>query len=183
VKAGLQETEREPSLSAGYLIGPLSTIDPHLRWPSFTAFPAAGWPVVIALLADYLSTRTSYRNAAGITFRYPGEPQTMTTFDKREEAFEKQFVIDEELRFKAEARRNKLLGLWAADKLGLAGADANAYAKDVVAAEFEGAGDADVVRKVLRDLAAKDISVSEEDVRARMDEMMAQAVAQVKAGH
>ena len=73
----------------------------------------------------------------------------MTTFDKREDAFEKQFAHDEELKFKAEARRNKLLGLWAAEKLGKSGADADAYAKEVVAADFEEAGDADVLRKVL----------------------------------
>jgi hypothetical protein len=106
----------------------------------------------------------------------------MTTFDKREEAFEKKFVIDEELKFKAAARRNRLLGLWAADKLGLAGAAAQSYAKEVVAAEFEEGGEAAVVAKVMTDLAAKDVSVSAEDVRARMDELMLQAVAQVKAG-
>ena len=64
----------------------------------------------------------------------------MTTFDKREEAFEKKFAVDEELRFKAEARRNKLLGLWAAEKLGMSGEAAAVYAKEVVAADFEGAG-------------------------------------------
>jgi hypothetical protein len=106
----------------------------------------------------------------------------MTTFDKREEAFEKKFVIDEELKFKAAARRNRLLGLWAADKLGLAGAAAQSYAKEVVATEFEEGGEAAVVAKVMTDLAAKDVSVSAEDVRARMDELMLQAVAQVKAG-
>jgi hypothetical protein len=106
----------------------------------------------------------------------------MTTFDKREEAFEKKFVIDEELKFKAEARRNRLLGLWVAEKLGKAGVDADTYARDVVAAEFEGAGDADVIRKVVGDLTAKGIGVSEQDIRARMDELMALAVTQVKAG-
>ena len=72
----------------------------------------------------------------------------MTTFDKREEGFEKKFAHDEELRFKANARRNKLLGHWAAEKLGLTGADAEAYAKEVVMADFEEAGDDDVFRKV-----------------------------------
>ena len=66
----------------------------------------------------------------------------MTTFDKREDAFERKFVIDEDLKFKAAARRNKLLGLWAAEQLGLAGAEAASYAKGVVAAEFEEGGDA-----------------------------------------
>ena len=106
----------------------------------------------------------------------------MTTFDKREEGFEKKFALDEEQKFKAEARRNKLLGLWVAEKLGMSGDAASAYAKDVVAAEFEDAGDADVVRKVLADLAAKSVAVTEAQIRAKMDELMAQAVAQVKAG-
>jgi len=106
----------------------------------------------------------------------------MTTFDKREEGFEKKFALDEEQKFKAEARRNRLLGLWAAGKLGLSGDAADAYAKTVVAAEFEEAGDADVVRKVMGDLAAKGITVTETQVRTQMTELMAQAVAQVKAG-
>ncbi|WP_315706056.1 MULTISPECIES: DUF1476 domain-containing protein [unclassified Bradyrhizobium] len=106
----------------------------------------------------------------------------MTTFDKREEAFERQFAHDEELKFKAEARRNKLLGLWAAEKLGKNGADAEAYAKEVVAADFEEAGDTDVLRKVLGDLTAKGAAVTETDIRAKMSELLAEAVAQVKAG-
>ena len=72
----------------------------------------------------------------------------MTTFDKREEGFEKKFALDEEQKFKAEARRNRLLGLWVAEKLGMSADAASAYAKDVIAAEFETAGDANVVRKV-----------------------------------
>lgn len=104
----------------------------------------------------------------------------MTSFDKREEGFEKKFAIDEEQRFKAEARRNKLLGLWAAEKLGKAGDDAAAYAKEVVASDFEEAGDTDVQRKVAADLAAK--GISEQDVRVKMDELMAAAIAQIKAG-
>ena len=72
----------------------------------------------------------------------------MTSFDKREEGFEKKFAMDEEQKFKAEARRNKLLGLWVAEKLGMTGDAAAAYAKEVVAADFEEAGDSDVVRKV-----------------------------------
>ena len=106
----------------------------------------------------------------------------MTTFDKREEGFEKKFAIDEEQKFKAEARRNRLLGLWVAEKLGLSGDAASAYAKEVVAAEFEEAGDADVVRKVMGDLKAKGVAVTEQQLRAKMDELMAQAVAEVKAG-
>jgi len=106
----------------------------------------------------------------------------MTTFDKREEGFEKKFALDEEQKFKAEARRNKLLGLWVAEKLGLSGEAANTYAKDVIAAEFQEAGDADVVRKVIGDLKAKRVALTEQQVRVKMDELTAQAVAQVKAG-
>ena len=106
----------------------------------------------------------------------------MTTFDKREEAFEKQFALDEEQKFKAQARRNRLLGLWAAEQLGKRGDDATAYAKEVIAAEFEDAREAAVVRKVVGDLSAKGIAISEQDIRTRMDELMLQAAAQVKAG-
>jgi len=106
----------------------------------------------------------------------------MTTFDKREEGFEKKFALDEEQKFKAEARRNRLLGLWAAQKLGMAGDAATAYAKEIVAAEFGEGGDADVIRKVIADLAAKGVTVTEAQVRTEMGELMAQAIAQVKAG-
>ena len=91
----------------------------------------------------------------------------MTTFDKREEGFEKKFALDEEQKFKAEARRNKLLGLWVAEKLGMSGEAANAYAKEVVAADFEEAGDGDVVRKVIADLGAKGIAITEAQLRAQ----------------
>jgi hypothetical protein len=104
----------------------------------------------------------------------------MTTFDKREEGFEKKFALDEEQKFKAEARRNRLLGLWVAEKLGIGGDAANAYAKDVVAADFEQTGG--VVRKVTADLGAKGVAVPETGLRAKMDELMAQAIVQVKAG-
>ena len=106
----------------------------------------------------------------------------MTTFDKREESFEKKFVHDEELRFKATARRNKLLGLWAAGKLGKRGAEAEAYAKSVVMADFEEIGDADVVRKVLADFEAAGIKQSDHQVRRTMDELMAQASREVREG-
>jgi hypothetical protein len=106
----------------------------------------------------------------------------MTTFDKREEGFEKKFALDEEQKFKAQARRNRLLGLWVASKLGMSGDAANAYAREVVAAEFGEGGDADVVRKVMGDLAAKAIAVTETQINAQMSELMAQAVTQVKAG-
>lgn len=106
----------------------------------------------------------------------------MTTFDKREEGFEKKFAHDEELKFKAEARRNRLLGLWTAEKLGMSGEAANTYAREIVSAAFGEGRDADVARKVIADLGAKGITVNETQIRTQMDELMVQAVAQVKAG-
>jgi len=103
-----------------------------------------------------------------------------TTFDKREEGFEKKFAHDEELKFKAAARRNKLLGQWAAEKLGLSGAAAEAYAKDVVIADFQEVGDQDVFRKIRADFDAKTLAVSDEDIRRVMDELMAKAVEETK---
>jgi hypothetical protein len=106
----------------------------------------------------------------------------MTTFDKREEGFEKQFAHDEELKFKAMARRNKMLGLWAADKLGLTGPAAEAYAKEVVMSDFEEAGDHDVFRKLRKDFDAKGVEQSDHQIRRTMDELLAQAVMQIKSG-
>jgi hypothetical protein len=106
----------------------------------------------------------------------------MTTFDKREEGFEKKFALDEEQKFKAVARRNRLLGLWAAEKLGITGEAATTYAKEVVTADFEEAGDGDVLRKVLRDFTAKGVAVAEQAIRDKMNELTAVAVAEVKAG-
>ena len=106
----------------------------------------------------------------------------MTTFDKREEGFEKKFAHDEELRFKASARRNKLLGLWAAEKLGKSGPDAEAYAKSVVLADFEEAGDSDVLRKVRGDLESAGVATSEGEIRARMTELMETAIQEVQTG-
>jgi len=105
----------------------------------------------------------------------------MTTFDKREEGFEKKFALDEELKFKSVARRNKLLGLWVAEQLGLSGEAAAAYARDVVAADFEEAGDRDVAHKVTADLAARGIAISDTALGAKMSELQAQAIAEVRA--
>ena len=105
----------------------------------------------------------------------------MTTFDKREEGFEKQFVHDEELKFKATARRDKLLGLWAAEKLGLAGAAAEAYAKEVVIADIEATGDHDMFGKIRKDLDAKGVGLSDQQIRRAMNELMARALAEIKA--
>jgi len=104
----------------------------------------------------------------------------MTTFDKREEGFERKFALDEELKFKAEARRNRLLGLWAAGELGMSGDAAVTYAKEAVAGVFAEGGDKAVVARVTADLSAK--GVTEDAIHAQMSELMAQAVAQVKAG-
>ena len=101
----------------------------------------------------------------------------MTTFDKREEGFEQQFAHEEAMRFKATARRNRLLGLWAAEKLGLAEADA--YAKELVLEEFA-EGDHDVFQKVRRDFDAKGVVQSDHQIRRTMDELMAQAIQDVK---
>jgi hypothetical protein len=105
----------------------------------------------------------------------------MTTFDKREEGFEKQFAHDEELKFKATARRDKLLGLWAAEKLGLAGPAAEAYAKEIVVADVEATGTYDVFGKIRKDLDAKGVSLSDHQIRRTMDELMARAISEIKA--
>ena len=103
----------------------------------------------------------------------------MSSFDDRERAFETKFAHDAEMQFKAEARRNKLLGLWTAGKMGLSGDAAEAYAKEVVAADFEEAGDEDVYRKVSGDLSAKGIAVAETEIREQMTALMAEAKAQL----
>ncbi|WP_407179500.1 DUF1476 domain-containing protein [Bradyrhizobium sp. STM 3562] len=106
----------------------------------------------------------------------------MSTFDRRKQAFEKKFALDEEQRFRAEVRRNRLLGLWVAERLGLTGGGAAAYANELVAADFEEAGDADVVGKIMGDLAVKGAAVTEEAIRTKMNEFTAQALAEVKTG-
>jgi hypothetical protein len=105
-----------------------------------------------------------------------------TTFDKREEGFEKQFAHDEELKFKATARRNKMLGLWAAERLGLNSTEAENYARSVVLEEFEQGGDSAVIAKIRKDLQAKGIVQSEHQISRTMSELMARAVADIKAG-
>lgn len=103
----------------------------------------------------------------------------MTTFDDREKSFEKKFAHDAEMQFKAEARRNRMLGLWAAGKMGLSGADADAYAKSVVLADFEEAGDEDVFRKVAGDFSERGIAVTEAEIRTRMRELLSEAKASI----
>lgn len=103
----------------------------------------------------------------------------MTQFDDRKNAFESKFAHDEELNFKANARRNKLLGLWAAEIMGISGDDADAYAKEVVIADFEEVGEEDVYRKVKGDLDAKGLEVSEHRVRKAMADYLEEAKRQV----
>lgn len=106
----------------------------------------------------------------------------MSNMRDRQEGFEKKFAMDEETRFKAMARRNKLLGLWAAEKLGKTGADADVYAREVVAADFEEAGDRDVFRKIRKDFDAAGITQSDHQIERAMQELLATAVAQVQNG-
>ena len=103
----------------------------------------------------------------------------MTTFNKREKAFEDKFKHDQELQFKVEVRRNKLLGLWVAELLGKAGDEADAYAKEVISSDFEEPGDADVVRKVLGDFEAAGTEFSEHRLRKKMDELTVVAKEQI----
>jgi len=103
----------------------------------------------------------------------------MTEFDRRKDAFESKFAHDAQLRFKAEARRNKLLGLWAAELLGKTGEAAETYARSVVAADFEEAGDEDVFRKIRADFDAGGVTQSDHQIRRTMDELMATAKEQI----
>jgi hypothetical protein len=105
----------------------------------------------------------------------------MTTFDKREEGFEQKFAHDEELRFKATARRNKLLGHWAAEKLGLSGAEADSYALALVMGDIE-AGAHDVAKKIRKDFDAKGVAQSDHQIDRVMTELMAKSIDDIKAG-
>ena len=107
----------------------------------------------------------------------------MSTFDDREKGFERKFAHDAEMQFKAEARRNKLLGLWAADRMGITGDDAEAYAKEVIAADFEEVGHEDVYRKVAGDFEKKGMPVDETEIRRQMDTLLAEAKAQLLSEH
>ena len=105
----------------------------------------------------------------------------MTTFDEREKAYERRFALDEELRFKSTVRRNKLLGMWAAEKLGLSGPDAEAYAKEVIRADFQKPGDDDLVAKLRTDFDAKGVAQTDEQIHVALVELMATAIAQIEA--
>lgn len=103
------------------------------------------------------------------------------TFNDREKAFEEKFKHDAEVQFKVNARRNKLLGLWAAAQMGITGLAAEAYAKDVVAADFEKAGDSDVVEKLLKDFGVKGVNMTESQIRKEMANLLADAKKQIMA--
>jgi hypothetical protein len=105
----------------------------------------------------------------------------MTTFDKRQDGFEAKFAHDETLRFKAHARRNRALGLWAAGKLGLEGDEATAYARSLIEADLEEAGDDDVYRKLKADFDAKGLDISEHRIRRTMEELLLEALTALKA--
>ncbi len=105
----------------------------------------------------------------------------MSTFDKREEGFEKKFAHDAELRFKAEARRDRLLGAWAAELMGLSASESEAYAKDLVREDLKEVGDDDVFRKIRADFDAKGVQQSDHQIRRTMAEMLAKAVSDIES--
>ena len=105
----------------------------------------------------------------------------MTSFEDREKGYERKFAHDEELKFRATARRNKMLGLWAAEQLGLSGEEAQAYAKEVIKADLEIPGDDDVFRKVRRDFDAKGVQKSDHQIRSKIVDLMGVAISQIEA--
>lgn len=107
----------------------------------------------------------------------------MTTFDKREQGEERKFALDAEQEFRARARRNRLVGAWAAQKLGISGAEAEAYAASIVTTDLEEHGDGDVIRKLKADFAAKKVEVSDHQIERTLAEKMAEAAQHIKAGN
>jgi hypothetical protein len=105
----------------------------------------------------------------------------MTTFEDREKGYERKFAHDQELKFRATARRNKMLGLWAAEQLGLSGEEAQAYAKEVIKADLEIPGDDDVFRKMRRDFDAKGVQKSDHQIRSKIVDLMGVAISQIEA--
>src|SRR4029078_566328 len=104
----------------------------------------------------------------------------MTSFEDREKGFERKFAHDEELKFKATARRNKLLGLWAAGEMGITGDAAQAYAREVIKADLEQPGEEDLFRKIRKDFDAKGVQQSDHQIRHKMSDLMSQAIAQIE---
>jgi hypothetical protein len=107
----------------------------------------------------------------------------MSTFDKREEGFESKFAHDQELQFKAHARRNKLAGLWAAEKLGLAGADAERYASNIVTIDLDKPDSDKVFSQIRKDFDARGVTQSDHQIRRTLQESMEKAIAEIKSGH
>jgi len=105
----------------------------------------------------------------------------MTTFEDREKGYERKFAHDQELKFRATARRNKMLGLWVAEQLGLSGEEAQAYAKEVIKADLEIPGDDDVFRKIRRDFDAKGVQKSDHQIRSKIVDLMGVAISQIEA--
>lgn len=105
----------------------------------------------------------------------------MTSFEDREKGFERKFAHDEELKFRAMARRNRLLGLWAAEQMRIAGDDADVYAREVVKADLEEPGDEDVFRKIRADFDAKNVDQSDHQIRRKMVDLMGEAIAQIES--
>ena len=105
----------------------------------------------------------------------------MTTFDEREKGFEKMFALDQDLKFRAEARRNKLLAEWAAAKLGVTGAELDAYVKAVRKADLQEKGDEDVFRKIRKDFDDAKVAVTDAEIRSAMGELLAKAVTDIEA--
>ena len=164
----------------------LSNIKPDSSGETVIMTERAGFDMVgcAPAISAYIKRETScvrmsiYSGAQRAT-----EPETKSMsnggFNDREKGFEAKYQHDQETQFKITARRNKLLGLWAAEQMGLGGADADAYAKEVVVADFEEAGDDDVLRKVLGDLTDKGVGLDEKAVRKEMDALLATAREQI----
>ena len=149
------------------------------------------WPLVVPLCQPYMPDvlihfgvillLTKAKTAAMIGQNNCYVRDLMSGMDERRNTFENKFAHDEDLRFRAIARRNKLLGLWAAEKLGKTGADAQAYATEVVRADFEEAGDEDVIRKVAGDFSAASVNVSDDELRLQLLNFLEEAAKQVSA--
>jgi hypothetical protein len=156
-------------------------------WPAFESLGCEGVGLIDHLASKERSFGIPPLSTDGIASRSTtGEPfnrnRSMTTFDKREEAFENKFAHDEDLRFKATARRNKLLGLWVTEKLGLFGKEASSYVESIVLANIEAVSDDDIVRKVLGDFGAVHVNVSESLIRQTMHELLARATKEIQEG-
>ena len=133
---------------------------------------------IISLISKTIPSISSDNNY--ISYVTSGKEIEMSGLDKRGDAYENKFAHDAELQFKAEARRNKLLGMWAAEMLGKSGAEADEYAKEVVRSDFDEPGDEDVFRKIREDFNAGKVDQSDDDIRAAMTKLMNDAIEQVK---